>query len=342
MGVGIELWRARISLFLQPVKNKTFIPVLTVGKRTVSLCIQIILFSLLIMQCVERNPGPGPGGSGRGAGRGAGVESDSSSNRGSGASRRGGHTNLANEGRNLRNNSASSSLTRNTPVNQQQHESRLSFSGQPQIDTWFGSPGATAGSRSGQDGAIFELKGIMLDVQNSMRNMETEFSHFEQSLKDVTDTSNRLLESNREMNESIVDLNGKVDSLEEKLKVSEERCERLEAQSRRENLRFYGFDEKKDETWEETEETVRQYLGTDLELDPRRLSIERAHRIQAKETPRPVIVKFSFFKDKEKGLKRYREKGKEVAAKEADKELQGGGAEGGGEDAGNDIEDNLF
>ena len=42
-----------------------------------------------------------------------------------------------------------------------------------------------------------------------------------------------------------------------KTKASEERCERLEAQSRRENLRFYGFDEKKDETWEETAETVR-------------------------------------------------------------------------------------
>ena len=122
---------------------------------------------------------------------------------------------MANKGRNLRSNSASSSLTRNAPVNQQHHESRLSFREQPQIDTWFGSPGATAGIRSVQNGAVFELKGIMLDVQSSMRNIETKFSHFEQSLKDVTDTSIGLLESNREMNESIVDLNGKVDSLEE-------------------------------------------------------------------------------------------------------------------------------
>ena len=58
-----------------------------------------------------------------------------------------------------------------------------------------------------------------------------------------------------------------------------------------------------------------------------------------------MIVKFSFFKDKEKVLKRYRKKRKEVAAKEIDNELHGGGAEGGDEDAdsaGNDIEDTLF
>ena len=30
------------------------------------------------------------------------------------------------------------------------------------------------------------------------------------------------------------------------------------------------------------------------------ISIEREHRIQGTEKPRPVIVKFSFYKDKEK------------------------------------------
>lgn len=181
----------------------------------------------------------------------------------------------------------------------------------------------------------------MLDVQGSMRNMETKFSQFELSLKEVTETSSRLIESNREMKESMVDLSNKVDSLEVKLKTSEERCEKLEAQSRRENLRFYGFEEKKDETWEETEETVRQYIGTDLELDPGRISVERAHRIQAKETPRPVIVKFSFFKDKENVLKQYKLKRKEFAAREAEKEAPEG-ATGDSDSIDNDPEESLF
>ena len=48
----------------------------------------------------------------------------------------------------------------------------------------------------------------------------------------------------------------------------------------------------------------------------RHVLIESGHRIQAKEHPRPVIVTFSFFKDKEKVLKRYREKRKKLALKE--------------------------
>ena len=343
--MSIELWRARIGLFSQPVKNKHFVPVLIVRKGTVSLCIRIVLFMMLVAQCVERNPGPNPG-----PGRGTGFETDGYSGRGgSNASKGKGRGSYASEGRNLRSNSSSVASARNSPVVPHHSEANISFGGgsQPQIDSWFASPNANMGIRSGQEGSISELKGIMLDVQTRMRNMESKFSNFEQSLKDVTDTSNRLLESNKVMNESIVDLNSKVENLEEQLKVSEERCEKLEAQSRRENLRFYGFEDKKDETWEETEEKVRQYIGADLELDPSRISIERAHRIQAKETPRPVIVKFSFFKDKEKVLKQYREKRKQLAAKEAEKQVQG--AEGGeGEDVDNasnhseDTEDELF
>ena len=40
------------------------------------------------------------------------------------------------------------------------------------------------------------------------------------------------------------------------------------------------------------------------------MSIERAHRIQGSEKPRPVIIKFSFYKDREKVLKTYRQKRK--------------------------------
>ena len=35
------------------------------------------------------------------------------------------------------------------------------------------------------------------------------------------------------------------------------KTERLEAQSRRDNLRFYGFDDKFDESWDESETRVK-------------------------------------------------------------------------------------
>ena len=40
------------------------------------------------------------------------------------------------------------------------------------------------------------------------------------------------------------------------------------------------------------------------------MSTERVHRLRSKSTPAPIIAKFSFFKDREKVLKAYREKRK--------------------------------
>ena len=51
-----------------------------------------------------------------------------------------------------------------------------------------------------------------------------------------------------------------VEKFESDSKNNEEKREKLEAQSRRENLRFHGIPEDKKETWEETEEKKRMYL----------------------------------------------------------------------------------
>ena len=150
--------------------------------------------------------------------------------------------------------------------------------------------------------------------------METRFSEFEKSLKKVKESNQRLIDSQADINQNVKSLNDRVEKLELHLKSSEEKREKLEAQSRRENLRFHGIPEDRNETWEETEEKVKEYIGKDLELNPTSISIERAHRLQGTEKPRPVIVKFSFFKDKEKILKSYREKRKLLNEREAERE----------------------
>ena len=87
-----------------------------------------------------------------------------------------------------------------------------------------------------------------------------------------------------------------------------QKLDQLENQSRRENLVFHGLKDKTNESWEESESNVRKYISEDLGLDDSRISIERAHRLNTKSSPRPVIVKFSLFKDKDRVLKAYREK----------------------------------
>ena len=62
------------------------------------------------------------------------------------------------------------------------------------------------------------------------------------------------------------------------------------------------------ETWEETETKVRTYIKDELGIESENIQIERAHRPPGKYKPRPVIAKFSFYKDKNKILRKYKDK----------------------------------
>ena len=130
--------------------------------------------------------------------------------------------------------------------------------------------------QSGSD--ISELKQIIIDIQNSVKNMEGRITQFENSLKEVKETSDRLIVSNNKISEEVNCLN-KVTKLESDLKASEEKRERLEAQSRRENLRTYGLPEDRNESWDDTENKVREYMRRYLELNGDDVSVEQAHRI---------------------------------------------------------------
>ena len=94
-------------------------------------------------------------------------------------------------------------------------------------------------------------------------------------------------------------------------KENEKKNEKLESQSRRDNLKFFGFDGERNETWEESENKVKNYISEGLGIDDSDIRIERAHRLAgSKSVPKPIIVKFSFFKDKERVLRAYRQKKK--------------------------------
>ena len=78
MGVDLYTYRLRIGSFSQPSRCKFRMRTLSVSSNRICLCIRVVLFVLLVAQCVEHNPGPidkaatGRGSpSGRGSGRGA-------------------------------------------------------------------------------------------------------------------------------------------------------------------------------------------------------------------------------------------------------------------------------
>ncbi len=75
---------------------------------------------------------------------------------------------------------------------------------------------------------------------------------------------------------------------------------RQECQSRRSNLKFYGIPEEVNDTDDKTEHSILTIIMEKLRLNVDDMRIERCHRMGWKgNQTRPIIVKFSFYKDRE-------------------------------------------
>ena len=89
-----------------------------------------------------------------------------------------------------------------------------------------------------------------------------------------------------------------------------DKLEYLENQSRRNNIRIDGILEEENESWDTTEEKVKQVLAEKLNLEEA-LHVERVHRVGRvvsgpRRRPRTIVCKLRDFKQKEQILKRTR------------------------------------
>lgn len=336
MGVSVEQWRIRIGSFMMPRKCK--IQVKTLKLKYVSLSIRILLFYLLLAEGVEANPGPqtrgNPGRSGGVPQRGRGGQSPRG--RGRGARRGRGSRDwdqpvdiFADVDRNSRDNRGSQRYDLRRPSRSETQPSVSSWllnsqqrsQSEPRLDDL--QPPSIVSSRSDTELASqtsepnlndnlneTDTTSILLEIRRDVKNLNTKFDHLEKSVQSLKRDSKFLKDQNSILTKQVTDLQSTVSQLESRAQEAEIRNERLEAQSRRDNLRFYGFEDKQGETWEESENKVRSYIANDLNIEESSIQIERAHRIPSKTSPRPLIVKFSFYKDRDRVLKAYREKRK--------------------------------
>ena len=74
----------------------------------------------------------------------------------------------------------------------------------------------------------------------------------------------------------------------------------MEDSSRRNNIRFEGTKEHENESREDCENKIYDFLENKLEMDIEKVVIERAHRTGKKNKNRswPIVAQFSFYKDK--------------------------------------------
>lgn len=146
------------------------------------------------------------------------------------------------------------------------------------------------------------------DIMKELRSMNVKI---DKRFDEVNDTLNKKV---NKLSEDIGSLKRAQVKLKKELGVSraenqalQRRLDKLEGQSRRNNVIVRGIPERNGrETWEDCEAAVRKSLSEQLQFAEERardLCIERAHRLprvknQAPRTPRNIIVKLAFYKDK--------------------------------------------
>lgn len=107
--------------------------------------------------------------------------------------------------------------------------------------------------------------------------------------------------------------------LTDKLKTIESRCDDAENRLRRTNLLFFGIPDLHDENWSSAEKKVIEFCSQNLGISMEPSQIERSHRLGKYNAGkcRPIITKFTLFKDKQRILENgFKLKGSNFAVRE--------------------------
>ena len=339
MGNMLNQWRAAVGGFCQPVKCKTRFKTLQIRYHCfMSLGLRTLLLVLLVAQGVEPNPGP-PGGSfagrgNRGSARGVGAPrgrgsadyfadySDSEGrNTGRGRGSGGGlrcSQRIQDRPTSNRPSLLSAWLTTSQP--QLGHASTMNpdnrVSSSPFSDTHSDNDSETEmdplDSGTPDPNTNTSQTQILLEIRKDVKQMNKKFDKLDRKVKELRNDNKQLKQQNENLSKQVNKLITTVICLENRMNEAEKKNEHLEAQSRRDNLKFYGIEEDADETWKQSETKIRNYLTDELNVEEHDVKIERAHRLPSKFSPRPIIVKFSYFKDKDAILRAYRNKRKDT------------------------------
>ena len=183
-------------------------------------------------------------------------------------------------------------------------------------------PRKTAGSQTDDDNPSCSCHNMAATIEAINQKLDLALSRF-QEIDDLKENLNDLQRENIDLKESlsfahmeiaelketskfqegaIKALQIGVNGLQKDVKMERERAIKLESHSRRNNLNFFSIPEVADESFAKTESTLRNFMDKELRVEEvEDISIERAHRVgkpRSDGKPRPIIAKFSFFKDK--------------------------------------------
>lgn len=147
-------------------------------------------------------------------------------------------------------------------------------------------------------------------LKRDVEDLKTKVQDQAQIKKDIEDLKTSMnfqgqktSEKEKNLDEEIKKFNGKETQLKEQMAELEDR-------NRRNNLRFEGITEEENESWERSEELVKEMIKGTLGIQEE-FVIERAHRSGRPrgDWRRTIVAKMLNYKDKEKILSAYRSQG---------------------------------
>lgn len=146
---------------------------------------------------------------------------------------------------------------------------------------------------------LISMYNTMKEVKADISTLKTSYQTFEDKLGNCT----RAIE--------IID-----DKCEVLSNTMMDKLADLEDRSRRNNIIVYGIPEATGETWEKSEQLVREVI-TDLGEVESEIELDRTHRMGKKggPTPRPIIARFLRWKDKTRVLEKARSRLKNTDVK---------------------------
>lgn len=141
---------------------------------------------------------------------------------------------------------------------------------------------------------VNKLKSQTSEMDKGLEVMNSLFEENKKEFCDMKKVVNNLVKENSSLKDDVSFVASDLHDLRER---------HIELQSRtmRDNLIFTGIHEDDSEDTEDTEQVLSNFIKTNLEINTESISFERVHRMGKKlrGKSRPIIAKFSKFKDRE-------------------------------------------
>lgn len=158
-------------------------------------------------------------------------------------------------------------------------------------------------------GPVMErLDSLDLSINQRITNLDSDFNSLREEVIGVKESNEGVWQVARENEARIMTLEKDLREVRQELSNTKsqlfnvnEQSLRLECQSRRDNLRFFGIPEVKGETWSDCVEKIKNLMEVNLGLENTdQISIVRAHRVGPLlgSRSRPILVKFLLWNDR--------------------------------------------